>query len=198
MSKNNIGFLDLFKSRFRRSFIVGSIMISMQSICGYNVMLVYSDQFFDTGLDDSRSVALTFTIWFGVINLIGTLASVKTLHKFSRKTLLVTGTLFSGLFEVMFAVNVIDNPRPTTMGKLWLILWPIPFCLSLGSVVYAILPESLPEKGVNFALSCNWVVAFLTVQFFPYVLANDVFTATVLITGLSYHCQCCILTIHSC
>jgi len=183
-TRGKVGLLELFTRKYIRALIFGIVMMSVQHLAGLNIVMVFSKTIFGAGIEDPDdklpsylSIALAavfhltsyFLIWF--------------IKKFNRKTLLVTGTFCLGLLEIIFGVISKASDPSSIASKVFMVLWPVPFALSLGSIPNIMIPETLPEVGVSVTLLANWVWGFLTVQFFPDITGSIGIDVTFIIMG---------------
>jgi SP family sugar porter-like MFS transporter len=183
-SKGEVRLLDLFTKKYRKAMFVGIVMMSMQQLTGLNILMVFSTKIFGAGINDQNDVLpLTLSIVFAAINHLFTYCLIFLTGKFGRKALLSTGTLLLGLVELCFAVIALASSPESIASKIALLFWPLPFGISLGSVVFVMVSESLPEIGASVALLFNWIAGFLTVQFFPNISDAIGIDVTFLIIG---------------
>ena len=182
--KGKVGFLELFTKKYARALIVGIVMMSLQHISGLNIVMVFSKTIFGAGIEDPDDKLPSYlSIALGGCYHIISYSLAWFVGRFNRKTLLVFGTFSLGLLEIIFGVISKASDPSSIASKIFMVLWPIPFAFSLGTIPNIMVPETLPEEGVSIALLTNWIWGFLTVQFFPNITNAIGIDVTFIIMG---------------
>jgi len=162
-----VRFLEVFKKRFRFATFVCAVMLSLQYLSGLNIILVFSGQVYSSGLTNDRNLPYILSVCTVFVNFLGAIVSMWTCSQFGRKPLLVGGVIGCGVLFLIYGILAKAVSEDSLVAKIWLVFWPFPWNLSVGSVMYIIVAETLPDVGVSVASFWNWVFAFLTLQFFP-------------------------------
>lgn len=102
--------------------------------------------------------------------MISALASGLVLNKFGRKTILIWGTMISGIFLAVLAVlKIIDNDSLSFICVICIFAYYMAFNFSLGPIVWLYCSEILPGKGISIATMFNWTGATIIVFMVPYL-----------------------------
>ncbi len=166
-SQGKVKITELFTRKYRRALAVCVVMLSLQQISGLNIVMVFAKTIFADGIDETSKTPTYYSIALAAVFHASSYSLFYFLNKFSRRTLMVYGTFAMGLVELLFGI-ISKAAGPSSFGsKIFLILWPIPFVLSTGTLPNIMLSETLPEIGCSVCLLANWIWGFLTVQFFP-------------------------------
>lgn len=169
-SQGKVRLADLGKKKYRKALLVAIVMMVFQHLSGLNIIMVYCKTIYGAGISDPNSpIPKYFPIIMAVIMISSSFGLIYVVQRFKRKQLLVLGTLAVGAIELIFALISIISSEGNLAAKIVLLFWPIPFVWSLGSIIFIMVPETLPEIGVSIALLTNWISGFVTVQFFPNV-----------------------------
>ena len=71
-----------------------------------------------------------------------------------------------GLILLAFSIIVIISGPSHPSLKFLLIIWPIFFQISVGSLTFLYISETLPSIGVAVCVAGNWTAGFLVIQFY--------------------------------
>jgi len=166
-SQGKVKFIELFTRKYRRALAVCVVMLSLQQISGLNIVMVFAKTIFADGIDENSKTPHYYSIALAAVFHASSYSLFYFLKRFSRRTLMVYGTLALGIIELLFGI-ISKAASPSSFGsKIFMILWPIPFVLSTGTLPNIMVSETLPEIGCSVCLLANWIWGFLTVQFFP-------------------------------
>ena len=159
---------DLFSRTYRRAFAVGMTLAALQTFSGSTAVFVFSN----TILEKSTSNEVLFTTLIAVINLVSVIVSFTFVEKLGRRTLILTGVICIGITVTIFGlIEVIDGETNPAL-KFILLIWPIFYQSSIGSLTYLYISETLPDIGVSVCTAINWTSGFIVSQFFLPVSEN--------------------------
>lgn len=178
MAGNKLTFKDLLSPKYSRRLLVGCGLSVLQQLSGINALITFSNQVFLGDQSDASNqtfdqlqtaseTARTYTVLFGVINLVTPLVTGFIANKVGRKTLLITGDIVCMVCLVLFPIPGL----PTIIQKASVFVYSIGFGFSLGPIVWLYIPEVLPDIGIGIAVLANWVTATIVVQTFTILYA---------------------------
>jgi len=166
-TEGRVKYTELLNKRFRMALLACSVLLSLQYLAGLGIILVFLGGIFRQGLSHDATLASILGICTAMVNLFACLFSVWTTSQFGRRPLIVGGLLGTGFILLMYGILAEILGPHSLIAKIWLVFWPIPAEFSLGSILYIIVVETLPDVGVSTSYCFNWLFAFLTMQFFP-------------------------------
>jgi MFS family permease len=159
---------DLFTKKYRKAMLVCIIIMSLQYLSGINFILVYSSSIYKIGVDDPQShLPNLLGVCTAMVNFITPVVCIYTTSHFGRKPLLVYGTFFSGVGLILYGIFGLAISPESLIPKIFLIFWPIAWNISLFSVFFLVISETLPNIGVPIAALFNWIFGFITVMLYP-------------------------------
>jgi len=157
-----VRFKDLFRNVYRKGFLISLILAMLQQFCGTGAVFVFSNDIFSK----STSNPVLYSTLLGVINLLAVIVSFKFIEKFGRRTLILFGVISIGVLLLAFGLIAALDSESSPILKFLLICWPIFYQASLGSLTFLYISETLPDVGVGFCTSANWMSGFLISQFY--------------------------------
>jgi len=157
----------LLSKRFRQGLLICCILTSLQYLSGLLFILVYTGNIYSQGLPADSVTPSILGVTTSMINFFAAVASIWTTSQFGRRPLIVWGTFFCGVIFLIYGIISQTAGPDKLVAKIFLVFWPIPWNLSLGSVLFVIVAETLPDSGVSIATIFGWVFAYLTMQFYP-------------------------------
>jgi len=166
-SQGKIHYKDLLNKKYRKAVLILVLIMCAQQLAPLQIISVYATKIFEAGLKNSGLFPLVLSIMLALINTVTDASLICITPKIGQKASLVMGTLFVGFCTILFGLLGLTISPASIVSKVFLLIWPIPFALALSSQPFIMTAETLPSKGVSIASFFNWVVAFLTVQFFP-------------------------------
>ena len=182
-TQGTVTFFELFTQKYRRAMIAAIVMMSIQQLCGFNLVMVFAKTILGGGIEEGSKLPAYYSIALAGVFHCTSYTLFFFLERFNRKTLLVVGAFVLGLFEILFGVISKATSPDNFASKIFMILWPLPFALSTGTIPNIAVPETLPEIGVSVSLLASWIWGFLTVQFFPDISDSIGVDGTFIIIG---------------
>lgn len=163
-SESKIEFSDLLGPKFRKAFLLGVVVSVIEQACGVNVVYMFSNTIFETGLEPNDPLPKVLTTMVGFLALVFTVMAFFWLQRRGRKPLMVAGLIAMGIVDIAFsAIGYIDSIA-NPLAKIMILVWIAFFTWSFGSVMFLYLSECLPDKGFSATILLNWVLAFIVVQ----------------------------------
>jgi len=163
-----VRFKDLFSRTYRRAFAVGMTLAALQTFSGSTAIFVFSNNI----LEKSTSNEVLFTTLIAIINLASVIISFTFVERLGRRTLILTGIICIGIVVTVFGlIEVIDGETNPAL-KFILLIWPVFYQGSIGSLTYLYISETLPDVGVSACTAINWTSGFIVSQFFLPVSEN--------------------------
>lgn len=183
----------LFKGIALKILIVGCLLSIFQQVTGINIIMYFAPAIFKAA-NFGQSSALFQTAVIGVVYLVFSLLAFLFVDKIGRKPLMIIGSIGMGVFLVLLALTFITNHTQGFMVMFCIMGFIAFFGLSLGPVVWVLIPEIFPNQyrseGVAFSVFIMWVANFLVTVSFP-VLLDRLHGSTFFIYALM--CVLCVI-----
>lgn len=165
---------QLFRTGWRKVMILGIALAILQQVTGINVFLYYAPEIFKQ-LGSGTDAALLQTIVVGAVNLSFTIVAIRTVDRWGRKPLMISGSIGMGLSLVAMGIAA-----QLGVVSLWVLLFILAyiacFALSVGPVTWVLLSEIYPTRIRGRALSVAtfflWGANFVVSQTFPMMDEN--------------------------
>jgi hypothetical protein len=91
--------------------------------------------------------------------------------KFGKRKILMFGCFM--LMAIQFALSyILLDSGPKTLVKYLIFIYRAFFSLSLGSVIWMVVGEILPDLGVSVAVLVNWLSTILVAQVSPFIIVG--------------------------
>lgn len=153
--------------------LLGMVLAFFQQWCGINVVFNYAEEVF-TAAGYGISDTLFNIVITGIINLIFTFVAIKTVDKWGRRILMITGSL--GLSVVYILVGSGYYFEFAGISVLVFILTGISvYAMTLAPITWVVLSEIFPNRvrgaAMSVATTSLWIGSFLLVILFP--VLND-------------------------
>lgn len=107
-----------------------------------------------------------------LVQFVATFGAIYTLNSFGRKTILVTGNLALGVFDLILGVLFIFIQKFNDAFSIVLailILYMMFYSITIGPTVWLYVPQIIPAKVVPFATVLNWLGGSLCIIILPIV-----------------------------
>ncbi len=159
----------IFQKGIFRIVLIGILLSFFQQVTGINVIMYYGTEIFK-GMGSGINAALFQTILVGAVNLIFTIAAIKTIDKFGRKPITIIGCsgMAAGILSLGFHIYFKSFGLTALISVLVFIG---SFAMSLGPVVWVLISEIFPNRIRNaampIAVAAQWISNFLVTQTFP-------------------------------
>jgi SP family arabinose:H+ symporter-like MFS transporter len=168
--------ISVFDRSIRLPLIIGIVLAVLQQFSGINAIIYYGPSIFKTAGIASNN-ALLFQVIIGAVNLLFTFVAIRSVDKYGRKFLLLTG-LSGIIFSLIFCGFLFYIGHTDTILLLVLILLFIAcFAFSLGPVTWILINEIFPTavrvKAVSICTLALWIAVWIVGQFFPWLLEKE-------------------------
>ena len=170
-TSRKIDYKALFDKRVRPLILLGLVLAFFQQWCGINIVFNYAEEVF-TSAGFGISASLLNIVATGVVNLAFTLIALRTVDKWGRKKLMLTGAaglavahlLLGGCYYLELSGSVVLIVILLSIGI---------YGLTLAPVTWVILSEIFPNRirGAAMALASAtlWIASTLLVFLFPII-----------------------------
>ncbi|CAL9168822.1 inositol transporter 1-like [Musa acuminata AAA Group] len=189
-SKNNVRYLDVFKSKeMRLAFLAGAGLQAFQQFTGINTVMYYSPTIVQMAGFTSNQLALLLSLIVAAMNAAGTIVGIFLIDRCGRRRLtlsslsgvIISLLILSGAFFLQSSelnsglceVQTLHGTCGTSLGwiaVLGLALYIAFFSPGMGPVPWAVNSEIYPEayRGVCGGMSAtvNWVSNLIVSQTF--------------------------------
>lgn len=160
----NLTLRDLISPRYRKASMMGLVLATALQLTGFSPIFMFFNVFAAESADNDQNTLALFSTLLGFISFLSTLSCALVIEKFGRRPLMIYGTLFLFILEMLyFLVRLVDGPENAGL-KYLMIIWPIFYRLSVGTLGFVYISELLPSAGVAFATFINWFCSFFLVQ----------------------------------
>ncbi|MBB5211897.1 D-xylose transporter XylE [Microbulbifer hydrolyticus] len=154
--------------------LIGIMLSAFQQFVGINVVLYYAPEIFKS-MGSGTNAAMLQTVVVGTINVLFTLVAIKTVDRFGRKPLMISGAL--GMAVAMLALGTSFALQATgTAALLFMLLYVACFAYSWGPVCWVLLaeifPNSIRSKALAVAVAAQWIANYLVSWTFPMMDGN--------------------------
>ncbi|OVA12579.1 Sugar/inositol transporter [Macleaya cordata] len=194
-------FKELMKRSSRPPLVIAILLQVFQQFTGINAIMFYAPVLFQT-VGFKNDASLLSAVITGLVNVLSTLVSIKTVDKFGRRALLlqaccqmfITQTIIGGiLMAYLKATNSLGRGEAIAVVLL-VCLYVMSFAWSWGPMGWLIPSETFPLEtrtaGFAFAVSSNMFFTFLIAQAFLSMMCHMragiffFFASWILIMGL--------------
>jgi len=165
-NEGSIGFWDLFGPKYRRILFVGFLLAIIQHFGGMSIIFIFSNDIFSRSTDND----VLFSTILGIINLLSVICALFLVEKFGRRTLLLSGLTAISIIWLVFGLIATIRGEDDPSLKYILLVWPVFFQISLGSLTFLYISETLPSVGSSFCVAANWTSASLISIFYLQVV----------------------------
>ena len=169
-SSKNSSWSTLLSRRYALRLVLGIVIVFNTQFSGVNAVTFFSQKLFEKYVDDKMKANL-FNIGLGLANLVANMFSGKLVDISGRKRIFLIGDFFCMVFLALMAILYQYGYLYASLTMIY--LYSIAFCMSIGQLLFIILPEILPEQGVGLIFSINWVFAFVIGLSYPKMIASS-------------------------
>lgn len=154
---------DIFSQKVRFSMMVGVILAGLEQATGINALDIYAPILLEQAGFNTPSSALAMTLVLTLTGLMMTLAAVLLVDRVGRKPLLTRGLqlMALALFAVSLGFRLQAGLAQQIIVGVSLFIYAAAFNLSLGTLIWVLIPENFSSKyrakGVSLALLVNWL-----------------------------------------
>ena len=165
----------------------------LQQVTGINTVIYYGPEVFKQAGFTSNTAQLGAQVGLGVVNLLFTIVAILLIDKVGRRALLLWGSGIMALSLISLSIGFLLIPEGdpgglTPAGILVLVstgTYIAAFAASMGPLVWTVISEIFPntvrDRCVSIATSCNWIANFLVALTFLSLLSWIGSTATFLV-----------------
>ena len=170
------GLKDLFTIA-RPAVIVAIGIMFLQQLVGINSVIYFLPQVFIKGFGFNAANAIWISVGIGVVNFVVTILATMIMDHFSRKALLMFGsivmTVSLGILTILnYTVSVETAAIPT---MLMIATYIFGFAISWGPIAWLLIGEIFPMSvrglGSSIGSAANWIGNFVVSQFFLVLLS---------------------------
>lgn len=168
--------ISVFDRSLGLPLMIGIVLAVLQQFSGINAIIYYGPSIFKAAGIASNN-ALFFQVIIGAVNLLFTFVAIRSVDKYGRKYLLLTG-LSGIIFSLVFCGFLFYSGHTGNILLLVLILLFIAcFAFSLGPVTWILINEIFPTavrvKAVSICTLTLWIAVWIVGQFFPWLLEKE-------------------------
>jgi len=168
--------ISVFDRSLGLPLMIGIVLAVLQQFSGINAIIYYGPSIFKAAGIASNN-ALFFQVIIGAVNLLFTFVAIRSVDKYGRKYLLLTG-LSGIIFSLVFCGFLFYTGHTGNILLLVLILLFIAcFAFSLGPVTWILINEIFPTairvKAVSICTLTLWIAVWIVGQFFPWLLEKE-------------------------
>jgi len=167
LQQPKVSMLAMLRSqKWRRPLMIGVVLGILQQFFGINTVMYYGPFVFKEVGIDTASGQIFATFLMGLVNMVMTILMVIYVDRWGRRTLLMLGSLLSGV-SLLFMVLLFHYPThgQTSIFLIAMMLYIIGYCISVGSLFWLIIAEIFPQhvRGIamSFATSIQWLANFI-------------------------------------
>ncbi|MCL7051388.1 hypothetical protein MKW94_019556 [Papaver nudicaule] len=194
-------FKKLTQPSSRPPIVIGMLMQVFQQFTGINAIMFYAPVLFQT-VGFKNDASLLSSVIIGLVNVLSTLVSIKTVDKFGRRALLLQACCQMFITQTIIGIILLADLKATgslvhvqaIVVVLLVCLFVMSFAWSWGPLGLLIPSETFPLEtrttGFAFAVSSNMFFTFVIAQAFLSMMCHMratiffFFAAWILIMGL--------------
>ena len=169
-SQGKIKYKDLFKEKYRLALIVAIMLLTIRELAPFDLLSVNFQDLISLGSKNpSKDFPKIMSVVFGCVLLISDIARNIFASKLNVKVGVVFGILGFGICDLLFGILGLTLGSENLLSKIFLLIWPVFYVLSVSSFAFLNAAEALPPKAVSLATTANLLFGFLTVQIYPHL-----------------------------
>jgi sugar porter (SP) family MFS transporter len=180
LSEEAGGFGELLQPGIRWALLIGILLMVSSQINGVNMILLYTPTLFlEAGITDAPDAILN-SIYISVWITLCTIMAFWVTRTFSRRSILICGTLVMALGHLLMFLNFTYH-LPTILTLAAMFVPTGAFTLTLAPLSWVVLSEIFPNrvrgKAMSLATCVMFVFSYMTANIFPMMLGwfNDQF-----------------------
>ncbi|KAJ9349920.1 hypothetical protein DTO280E4_8835 [Paecilomyces variotii] len=170
-------FWDTSDIQAARRIRTGMILVGVAYLMGVDMIFYYTTTIFRVYIGLPSITASALAAFANTVLAITNYLGVFYMEKLGRRTWLIAGAIGQTIFMAAF-IGLLSHPGPQTgaAAAAMLFCWIAVFGPTWGPVTYVYASEIMPlrYRHIGFALSvsCQWLMAFLTVFAGPIAIAD--------------------------
>ena len=167
-SQGEVKYRHLFSKKFRNALIVSLVLMITRELSLSDVISINAQDLYSLGPKDPfETFPKVLTIVYGSVQFLTDLMKNIFSEKINDRYAVITGTFGMGLCSILYGTFGLTLGQEAITPKIFLLIWPIFYALSLSSFSFQHASLIFPPKIVALSTAVNWAFAFLTVQFYP-------------------------------
>jgi len=159
----------LLQPKMARILLMGITLAVLQQWSGINVIFNYAEEVFRAAGYGVSSILFQIVIT-GLVNVLFTVAAIRTVDRFGRRALMLIGCAGIGIFHALIGVAfqfqlkglIVVVPVLATIAC---------YAFSLAPVTWVLIAEIFPNRirgaAVSVAVSALWIACFVLTYTFP-------------------------------
>jgi len=167
LQQPKISMLSMLRSqKWRMPLMIGVVLGILQQFFGINTIMYYGPFVFNELGIESASGQIFATFLMGLVNMVMTILMVIYVDRWGRRTLLMGGSLLSGVSLLCLVLLIhYSTHGQTSIFLIVMMFYIIGYCISVGSLFWLIIAEIFPQhvRGVamGFTTSIQWLANFI-------------------------------------
>lgn len=161
----------LLSKKIRPVLLLGLVLAFFQQWCGINIVFNYAEEVF-TSAGFGINASLLNIVATGVVNLVFTLIALRTVDRWGRRKLMLTGASGLALTYLILGFGYFRGLDGTVVLVVILVAIGI-YALTLAPVTWVILSEIFPNRirggAMALASATLWIASTLLVLLFPMI-----------------------------
>lgn len=168
---------QLFASGNHRALMIGVGLAMFQQATGCNAVLYFAPSIFERAGSHSPSAAILVTIGIGIVNVLGTIASLWLVDIAGRRTLLLVALtgMDAMLFLLTYVFGFAGGGHTLLLTSLSLMLYMLFYSVGLGNITWLIMAEIFPttirSRAMSLATAALWTTNLVVAFAFPVLMA---------------------------
>lgn len=135
---------ELLRPRTRRPFFIALFFMTLQQLCGGNILMMYTGSIMISAGVEDHNMAV---VYVGLVQLVGCIASVLLMDKLGRRLIIVASSSVMGVFTVILGVYYYMQ------GEAGAERWPA--WVPLAAVLVAVLGYSFGCRTIPWLVSAE-------------------------------------------
>ena len=169
-SQGKIKYKDLFKEKYRLALTVAIMLLIIRELSPFDLLSVNFQDLVSLGSKNpSTAFPKIMSLVFGCVLLISDITRNVFSSKLNAKVGVVFGILGFGICDLLFGILGLTLGSENLLSKIFLLVWPVFYVLSVSSFAFLNASLALPPKAVSVATTANLLFGFLTVQLYPHL-----------------------------
>ncbi|KAL4504343.1 hypothetical protein ABPG72_009789 [Tetrahymena utriculariae] len=162
------GCKDTSNSYNSKRLSIGSTLLIFQQFSGINAVIMFLGQIFEKEHFSFR-ITNFLSLLSNFVYLLASILSTFFVQKYTRRSILITGSSFAGIFLLLLAIlQIIDIQQISFLAFFFISCYFVAFNFSLGPVIWLYCSEVLSSKEFSVATTLNWISATIVVISIPY------------------------------
>ncbi len=161
---------ELFHRPWSRVLGLGVGLAVFQQVTGINVFLYFAPEILQRIAGAGVDTALLQTILVGAVNMSATIVAIRTVDRWGRRPLLLTGYAGMGLALLALGLGAVAR-RIAAWALVPILAYIAAFAVSVGPVTWVVLSEIFPTRlrgrAMAVATVALWTANFVVSQTFP-------------------------------